>query len=109
MKYYPRTIVKKRNPNYIINRKTYLVNIDKISNTNYEDYLHSKPIFSQIEKYNLLYQQGHDIHYWTDRGKDYEGKTYNFLTYRQLHEWKVKYCSISIGKPIFQWSVYEDL
>lgn len=107
MREYPRTIVRKNNINYKINKKTYVINIDKISFTKYNDFIHSKPVFEKIEKLNSLYDEGHDIHYWTDRGSD--GKTYNFLTYRQLHEWKVKYSSLTIGKPIFTNKVYEDI
>lgn len=109
MKKSVKPIVTRNNPNSIINKKTYLVNIDKISITKHGDYLKSRPIIDKIEELNKLYEEGHDIHYWTNRGINNISKSYHFLTYRQLHEWKVNYCSISIGKPTFNWPVYEDI
>ncbi len=106
MKHKPRFIANKPNPYRVINCKTYLVNIDYISHTKYDNYINSIPNYNKIKEINELYKEGHDIHYWTNRGFDND-KKYNFLTYRQLHEWRVLYCSLSIGKPHFNQHVYE--
>lgn len=106
MKHKAYFIANKPNPYRIINNKTYLVNIDYISSNKYDNYINSIPNKDRIKKLNELYKEGHDIHYWTSRGIHNDNK-YNFLTYRQLHEWKALYSSLSIGKPDFKNIIYE--
>lgn len=107
MKNKSRFIANKPNPYHVINAKTYLVNIDYISNTKDQDYLYSTPKYDKIKQLNELYKQGHDIHYWSNRRGIDRYQRYNFLTYRQLNEWKALYCSLSIGKPKFNTQIYE--
>jgi hypothetical protein len=49
---------------------------------------------------NDLYDQGHEVHYWTARGGS-TGKDWSELTERQLKEWNVKYTSLKMKKPSY--------
>ena len=67
-------------------------------NAEYED---CKPYYDRIQIINDLYDQGHEIVYWTARGV-YSGVDYTELTQRQLNEWKVKHSQLKVGgKPHF--------
>ena len=47
----------------------YVVDIDgTICKTKGSDYENSKPIKERIQKMNELFDEGHEIHYWTARG-----------------------------------------
>jgi hypothetical protein len=57
------------------------------------------PISENIEKINRLYDEGHEITYWTSRG--FVSKIdYFALTEKQLNGWKCKYTKLIVGdKP----------
>lgn len=79
----------------------YMVDIDGTicynKNSNYED---SRPDPVRIAKLNKLYDDGHEIHYWTARGGN-SGKDWTELTHQQLKDWNVKYTSITMKKPVY--------
>jgi uncharacterized HAD superfamily protein len=80
----------------------YMVDIDgtictKTVNSNYE---FAEPFVNRIKHFNTLYDQGHEICYWTARG----GTTHvdwSELTKAQLKQWRVKYSSLNFGKPTY--------
>ena len=61
---------------------------------NYKDAL---PINSRIKKINEMYEEGHEITYWTARGA-VTGKDWYELTREQLNRWGCKYHSLSVGE-----------
>lgn len=73
---------------------------DTICTTDRKDYPNSKPIQDRIDKMNWLYDQGHEVHYWTARGTS-SGKDWLELTKQQLKDWGVKYHSVNVGKPSY--------
>ncbi len=65
-----------------------------------EKYEQARPIFERIAKINALYDEGHQIIYWTARGGT--SKTdYTDLTKRQLDMWGCKYHDLKLNKPSF--------
>ena len=65
---------------------------------NYPD---AVPNYENIEKINKLYDEGHEITYWTARGTvtkiDWMG-----ITHKQLTEWGCKFHKLSVGlKPAY--------
>ena len=64
------------------------------------DYNHAKPIVSNIEKINSLYDQGNTVVYWTARGTGY-GIEWREVTEQQFKKWGVKYHDLKFGKPIY--------
>ncbi len=62
------------------------------------DYTTSKPIMSNINKANKLYDQGHTIVYWTARGTK-TGIDWTDITKSQFKKWNVKYHELKFGKP----------
>jgi hypothetical protein len=77
------------------------VDIDNtICLTNNSDYIHSSPIFENINVINKLYNDGHTIIYWTARGGK-SGIDHTELTIKQLQEWKCKYHELKMGKPSY--------
>ena len=50
-----------------------------------------------IDKINKLYDEGHEITYWTARGS-YSGIDYLELTANQLDEWGCQYHELSVGE-----------
>ena len=62
------------------------------------DYSKSVPMLDRIEKINNLYDEGHEIHYWTARGT-VTGIDWYLITYEQLKEWGCKFHRLSTGKP----------
>lgn len=79
----------------------YLVDIDGTICTNTNgDYHAALPIQNRIEHFNNLYDQGHEIHYWTARGGS-TGKDWLVLTMQQLDDWGVKFTSAKTGKPSY--------
>lgn len=62
------------------------------------DYNKTEPYKDRIEKINQLYDQGHEIHYWTARGSE-SGVDRSELTTRQLREWGAKFTSLQFKKP----------
>ncbi len=78
------------------------VDIDgTICHTEGSDYICSRPIKENIEKINKLYEEGHNITYWTARGA-VSGKDYMMLTYDQLKSWGCKYHKLVLkSKPAY--------
>lgn len=64
------------------------------------DYSDAIPIKENIDKINNLYDQGHDITYWTARGSR-SGKDWLDFTKKQLDEWGCKYHNVRADKPYY--------
>ena len=62
------------------------------------DYKLAIPYKERILKLNKLYEEGHEIYYWTARGT-VSGINYLMLTKEQLDRWGCKYCGLKLGKP----------
>lgn len=79
----------------------YIVDIDgTICNTPNGTYLSSKPIAKNIRKINQLYEEGHEIIYWTARGGN-SGIDWSDLTRHQLENWGCKFHELRMGKPVY--------
>jgi hypothetical protein len=79
----------------------YMVDIDgTICNNTYGKYETAEPILNRIEYFNQLYDQGHEIHYWTARGGN-SGLDWTELTLKQLTDWGVRYTTARTGKPAY--------
>ena len=77
------------------------VDIDNtICTTNGTEYDNSLPIKKNIDKINLLYDNGHTIVYWTARGTKLSTNFFA-LTYEQLNNWGAKFHELRMGKPYF--------
>jgi hypothetical protein len=71
---------------------------------NIRNYSLASPIYGNIEKINKLYDQGHEITYWTARGSIHTHRIMEYynLTERQLEEWGCKYHKLIVGeKPAY--------
>lgn len=65
------------------------------------DYKNSKPIMQNIDKINKLFDEGHEIIYWTARGGT-SGIDWHELTNSQLRSWGCRFDDIVLGeKPDF--------
>ena len=60
-------------------------------------YKNAIPNYNNISKINNLYNEGHEITYWTARGS-YSGIDYLELTANQLDEWGCQYHELSVGE-----------
>ena len=60
-------------------------------------YKNAIPNEINIAKINKLYDEGHEITYWTARGS-YSGIDYLELTANQLDEWGCQYHELSVGE-----------
>jgi len=80
----------------------YLVDIDNTICTQDADnnYYNAKPFPHRIYILNKLFDEGHEIHYWTARGSS-SGKDWADLTKAQLESWGCKYTTVSVGKPSY--------
>lgn len=79
----------------------YIVDIDGTICTNTEgDYEYADPYRWRIAWLNKLFDQGHEIHYWTARGSS-SGIDWTELTKRQLSDWGCKYTTLRLGKPSY--------
>jgi len=79
----------------------YMVDIDgTICHSPSSDYRESKPILDRIEKINALFDQGHEIHYWTARGGN-SGKNWAEFTIQQFDDWGCKYTTLNFKKPTY--------
>ena len=79
----------------------YIVDIDgTICTVTNGDYPNAEPYLSRIEHFNMLYDAGNEIHYWTARGAN-TGKNWEEFTLKQLNDWGVKYTSAKTGKPAY--------
>ena len=72
------------------------------SGTRYtRDYTLAIPRQEQIDKINKLYDEGHEIVYWTARGSG-TGIDWSNLTEKQLNQWDCKYTRIEKQKkPLY--------
>ena len=77
----------------------YMVDIDNTicynKDSNYEQ---SQPDIERIAKLNKLFDEGHEIHYWTARGAK-SGTDWQGFTKAQLMSWGVKFTTLKLGKP----------
>lgn len=64
------------------------------------EYTYAKPYMKRIHQLNKLFDDGHEIHYWTARGSS-SGKDWKDLTEVQLKWWGCKYNTLSLGKPSY--------
>lgn len=80
----------------------YIVDIDGTICSQYpgSEYNHAKPYLRRIHQLNKLFDEGHEIHYWTARGSS-SGKDWKDLTEAQLKWWGCKYTTVSLGKPSY--------
>ena len=61
----------------------------------------AEPILENIKKINILYEEGHDITYWTARGS-VTGIDWFDITKTQLDTWGCKYHKLITGqKPAY--------
>tara|TARA_B100002019_G_scaffold260180_1_gene246096 strand:+ start:2301 stop:2639 length:339 start_codon:yes stop_codon:yes gene_type:complete len=67
-------------------------------NSEFPDYSKSKPYLNRVEQINKLYDEGHEIHYWTARGT-VSGIDWYDRTKQQLDKWGAKYHELNVGKP----------
>ena len=79
----------------------YIVDIDgTICTVTNGDYTNAEPYLSRIKHFNMLYDAGNEIHYWTSRGA-VSGKNWDEFTLTQLDDWGVKYTTVKTGKPSY--------
>jgi histidinol phosphatase-like enzyme len=64
------------------------------------NYNNAKPIYSNINKVNELYDDGNTIVLWTARGT-VTGIDWTDVTTMQLNDWNVKYHNLKFGKPAY--------
>ena len=57
-------------------------------------------MLENIEKANLLYDQGNKVVYWTARGT-VTGIDWREVTEKQFGKWGVKYHDLKFGKPYY--------
>lgn len=62
------------------------------------DYSKTRPYMDRIEKLNQMYDEGHEIHYYTARGSN-SGVDRTEITHQQMKEWGAKYHSLKLKKP----------
>lgn len=62
------------------------------------DYSKAVPIEKNIKKANELYDEGHEITYWTARGAE-TGIDWESVTKDQLKRWGCKYHDLIVGVP----------
>lgn len=58
------------------------------------------PSVENIQKMNKLYDEGHQIIYWSNRGST-TGKYWLATTITQFEEWGVKYTQVKSGRPFY--------
>ena len=76
----------------------YVVDVDgTVCNDTRGDYHSAKPIPHRIEYFNKLFDQGHEVHYWTARG-GHSGINWSTVTRQQLDDWGAKYTTFATGK-----------
>ena len=64
------------------------------------DYNLALPYIERISKINKLYEEGHQIVYWTARGTK-TGQKWFHVTLKQLNEWGCKFHELRMGKPAY--------
>ena len=82
--------------------RKYIFDIDGTICTHRElgDYENAEPYIDRIAFVNGLYDEGHNITYWTARGSS-SGKDWRNLTYEQLKKWGCKYHELRFDKPYY--------
>ena len=79
----------------------YIVDIDGTICTHTNgDYRRAEPLLDRIAYFNDLFDQGHEIHYWTARGGN-SGIDWTTLTRQQIDNWQVKFTTLKLGKPVY--------
>ena len=79
----------------------YIVDIDgTICTVTNGDYSNAEPYLSRIAHFNMLYDAGNEIHYWTARGAN-TGKNWDDITLMQLADCGAKYTTAKTGKPAY--------
>jgi hypothetical protein len=79
----------------------YIVDIDgTICSQDGNNYKTAKPYMTRIHQLNKLYDEGHEIHYWTARGSS-SGIDWKEYTEIQLRWWGCKFHSVNVGKPSY--------
>ena len=77
----------------------YCIDIDgTICTTVGTDYAGARPIESRIAHVNRLFDEGHEIIFFTARGS-LLGVDHEALTRGQLESWGVRYTRLQMGKP----------
>ena len=76
------------------------IDIDETICCRADCYENVQPIVENIQRANKLYDDGHQITYWTARGTKTGVDHYN-LTKSQLDKWGVKYHELKMGKPAY--------
>ena len=64
------------------------------------DYTQAAPIAENIAAVNKLYEEGHEITYWTARGS-VSGIDWYDTTKAQLVSWGAKHHGLILGKPAY--------
>jgi hypothetical protein len=78
-----------------------IVDVDgTVCNTEGNNYETAVPIPENIAKINKLYNEGHNITYWTARGSS-SGVYHLGLTHDQLKQWGCRYDDLIVGKPSY--------
>ena len=67
---------------------------------NPREYSKAKPIHENIAKINALFDEGHEITYWTARGSR-SGIDWYALTHEQLTAWGCKFNDLRCDKPYY--------
>ena len=89
-------------------KKTYVFDIDGTICTHTIDktYLDIKPYSDRVQVINSLYDEGHEIIFYTARGmgrhKNNTAKAFKEfydMTTKQLESWEIKYNQLFLGKP----------
>ena len=79
--------------------KIFLIDIDNtICRTDESNYRWAMPIYENINKFNEIFECGHEVNYWTARGA-VSGENWDDFTTKQLAFWNVKYDNLLMGKP----------
>jgi hypothetical protein len=79
----------------------YIVDIDgTICNSSNSDYPNAVPILDRIAHFNKLFDEGHEVHYWTARGGN-SGIDWTLVTRQQMVAWNVKHTSLKLCKPSY--------
>lgn len=77
----------------------YIIDIDgTILDSPQSEYTISVPITGRIAKINSLYDEGHEIIYWTARGAQ-SGIDWSKYTKNQLKVFGCKFTELRMGKP----------
>lgn len=79
----------------------YIVDIDgTICKSTKPDYNTAVPLVDRIAKINKLFDEGHQVYYWTARGGT-TGIDWSELTKKQLDSWGCKYTGLNMNKPVY--------